>query len=240
MTLSAFRTFKGDIESRITGSLQFESVPANPDAEATIKSEVMLFETNEYTIQIIPVPRKLQGKKIGPDGTVLEEGDFDLFANFASDKGHRLKLILRCEDRNQYLGVARGDVYLRAGDDIYWWNFVKGYLGIWAQLMVVIALGVSFSTFLSAPVVVIATIVMMLVGFSRAFIKNLTLVDASGGGPLESFWRDSGKACYQGLVGELQRPAADRPASSVGKCLKQSFVPPEKYILQNQEFYRGQ
>ena len=189
MTLSAFRTFKGDIESRITGSLQFESVPANPDADATIKSDVMLFETNEYTVQIVPVPRKLQGKKIGPDGTVLEEGDFDLFADFAADKDHRLKLILRCEDRNQYLGVARGDIYLRAGDDLYWWNFVKGYLGIWAQLMVVIALGVSFSTFLSAPVVVIATIVMMLIGFSREFIQNLTLVDASGGGPLESFWR---------------------------------------------------
>jgi hypothetical protein len=189
MTLSAFRTFKGDIEQRVTGSLQFESVPDNPEAEATIKSEVMLFETNEYTVQILPVPRKLPGKKIGPDGTVREEADFDLFADFASDKAHRIKLILRCEDRNQYLGVARGDVYLRAGDDLYWWNFIKGYMGIWSQMMVVIALGVAFSTFLSAPIAVIGTIVMILIGFSTTFIKDLTNVEASGGGPVESFWR---------------------------------------------------
>ena len=189
MTLSAFRTFKGDIEARITGSLQFVSVPDNPESEPIIKSDVMLFETNEYTVQIIPVPRKLQGQKIGPDSTVLEDGDFDLFADFAGDKAHRVKLILRCEDRNQYLGVARGDVYLRAGDDLYWWNFIKGYLGIWAQMMIVIALGVAFSTFLSAPVAVIGTIVMILIGFSTTFIKSLTEIEVSGGGPVESFWR---------------------------------------------------
>lgn len=190
MTLSIFRTFKGDIETRVTGSLQFESVPDDPASQPTIRSDLVLFETAEYTVQTIPVPRKLVGKKYKPDGTVLEEGaEYDLFDDFAGDSRHRLKLVLRCEDRSQYLGVARADVYFRARDDLYWWNFVKGYLAIWAQLLVVVSLGVTFSTFLSAPVAVIGSIVMILIGFGSDFIRELTKPDVSGGGPIESFWR---------------------------------------------------
>ena len=189
MTLSVFRTYKGDIEKRVIGSLQFESVPADPNTEPVFRSEVSLFETEEYSVQTIPVPRKLTGKMINPDGTIQREGDFDLFKDFAKDGLHRLKMIIRCEDRNQYLGLARADVYFRATDDLYWWNFVKGYLGIWAQLLVVVSMGVALSTFLSAPVAVIGTIVLILVGFTTTFIRQLAQPDASGGGPIESFWR---------------------------------------------------
>lgn len=189
MTLSVFRTYKGDIEKRVIGSLQFESVPADPNTTPVFRSEVSLFETEEYNVQTIPVPRKLTGQLINSDGTIQKEGEFDLFKDFASDDLHSLKLIIRCEDRNQYLGLARADVYLRATDDLYWWNFVKGYLGIWAQLLVVVSLGVALSTFLSAPVAVIGTIVMILVGFTTNFIREMASPNVSGGGPIESFWR---------------------------------------------------
>ncbi|MFO0036709.1 MAG: ABC transporter permease [Planctomycetota bacterium] len=189
MTLSVFRTYKGDIEKRVIGSLQFESVPDDPNTTPVFRSDVSLFETEEYNVQTIPVPRKLTGKLINPDGSIQREGDFDLFKDYAGDDLHRLKIIVRCEDRNQYLGLARGDVYFRATDDLYWWNFIKGYLGIWAQLLVVVSLGVALSTFLSAPVAVIGTIVLILVGFTTTFIRQLAQPDVSGGGPIESFWR---------------------------------------------------
>ena len=44
-------------------------------------------------------------------------------------------------------------------------NFIKGYLGIWLQMLLVIVLGVMFSTFLSGPVAMLATIGALLGGF---------------------------------------------------------------------------
>lgn len=189
MTLSVFRTYKANIEKRVIGSIQFESVPEDPNTTPIFRSDVSLFETEEYNVQTIPVPRKLVGKQFAPDGTILKEGEFDLFTDFAGDDKHRLRLLLRCEDRNQYLGLAKGDIYFRASDDLYWRNFIKGYLGIWCQLLVVVTMGVAFSTFLSAPVAMILSIVVILFGFISGFVRNLAQPDVSGGGPIESFWR---------------------------------------------------
>jgi hypothetical protein len=189
MTLGVFRTYKANIEKRVIGSIQFESVPADPNTTPVIRSEVSMFETEEYAVQTIPVPRKLVGKQIAPDGTILKEGEFDLFSDFAGDSKQQLKMILRCEDPNQYLGLAKGDIYFRATDDLYWWNFVKGYLGIWCQLVIVVTMGVAFSTFLSAPVAMILSIVVILFGFISEFVRTMARFDVAGGGPIESFWR---------------------------------------------------
>ena len=107
----------------------------------------------------------------------------------AKTVGNRIRLNLRCEDRNQYIGVARADIYFRSNDDVYWVNFIKGYVGIWCQMMIVIAMGVAFSTFLSAPLTMLATVVTLIIGFSSPFIRGLTAPDAVGGGPIESFFR---------------------------------------------------
>ena len=146
-----------------------------------------MFETNEFQIQTLPISRKQPGRLIAPDGSTIEQGLFDLFDDYAKNK--KLNLVLRCEDYNQYIGVARADVYFRATDDLYWANFFKGYLGIWCQMMVVIAMGVSFSTFLSAPITMLATIVTMIVGFFTPFIRTMTQEDVAGGGPIESLFR---------------------------------------------------
>ena len=96
---------------------------------------------------------------------------------------------LVCRDANQYLGVAQADFYFRESDQVYWWNFFKGYVGIWCQMMTIIAMGVAFSTFLSAPIVMLGTIVMIIVGFSSEFIREMTLITHEGGGPIESLYR---------------------------------------------------
>ncbi len=187
MTLSVFRTFIADVEKRVMASISFESLPDDPDTENRFQSDSIIFETNEYSLQTIPIPRKLLGRIVAPDGTVVEQGNYDLFENYAKNK--KLRLNLRCEDRNQYIGVSRADVYFRAQDDVYWLNFAKGYLGIWCQMMIVISMGVAFSTFLSAPITMLGTMVMLIIGFSSPFIRDLTQTDVSGGGPIESFFR---------------------------------------------------
>jgi len=188
MTLGVFRTYKGDIEKRVIGGLQFESVPDNPEAENRFISELTYFETNEYQLLTRPISRKVIGRIVAPDGKLVEEGEFDLFDDFAANG--KLELSLSCRDYNQYLGVARSDMYFRASDDVYWFNYFKGYVGIWCQMMTIIAMAVAFSTFLGTPIVMLGVLMMMIVGFFTPFIRGLTETDAGlGGGPIESFIR---------------------------------------------------
>ena len=186
MTLGVFRTTKGDIEKRVIGSIRFES-SVNEETEMRYISDPIIFETNEFNIQTLPISRTQPGRLVATDGTVKEEASFDLFDDFA--KNGKLKLILKCEDRNQYLGCARADIYFRGDDDSYFVNFFKGYLGIWCQMMIIISLGVAFSTFLSSPVTMLATIVAIIFGFFGDFVRELAKPDVSGGGPVESFFR---------------------------------------------------
>ncbi len=187
LTLGVFRTYKADIETRVMAGIEFESVPDNPETDNRFVSDVITFETNEYTIQTLPIPRKLVGKTIAPDGTVVEQGEYDLFNDYGENGN--LLLSLSCRDSGQYLGVARADVYFRSGDTPYWVNFFMGYVGIWCQLMIVIAMGVALSCFLNTPVTMLGIVVMAILGFFSDFIRELTLPDTDGGGPIESFIR---------------------------------------------------
>jgi len=53
-------------------------------------------------------------------------------------------------------------------------------------MIIIIAMGVAFSTFLSAPITMLGTLVMIIVGFSTPFIRELTSAGHEGGGPIES------------------------------------------------------
>ena len=191
MTLSIFRTYKGDIEKRVIGSVQFESIVEEGSVAPRFISEPIVFETDEYNLQILPIPRKQSGRKVDPDGTVIEQREFDLFDDYAA--GGKVRMVLRCEDYNQYIGVARADIYFRASDDLFWWNFAKGYIGIWCMMVIIISMGVALSTFLSTPVTMLTTLVVIVVGFFTTDIRKLATDlfagEESGGGPVESLYR---------------------------------------------------
>ena len=195
LTLGVYRSYKGDIEKRVIAGLQFESIPDKPDVDNKFISEIIEFETKEFAVQTLPVPKKIVGRLVAPDGSLVEEGAYDLFEDFAGDN-QKLMVVLSCRDINQYIGVGRSDAYLRGKDQAYWWNFLKGYIGIWCQLMIMIALGVALSTFLGSPLVMLSAVAVMIVGFNSEFIRKLAEVDAQGnlineqgGGPIESFVR---------------------------------------------------
>ncbi|HMO13391.1 MAG TPA: hypothetical protein PKD64_06095 [Pirellulaceae bacterium] len=187
LTLSVFRSHKGNIERRIRVGLQFESIPEDSRAEPIYRSEVLEFESEEFRIQVKGIPRNLPGSLISPKGEEIETRFFNLFEEYA--KNGRLRLVLTCLDENQYIGVARADVYFRAAEGVYWWNFFKGYFGIWLQMLVVISLTVGLSTVLNSPVTMLVTICALVFGFFSADIRELTLPNRDGGGPIESFVR---------------------------------------------------
>jgi hypothetical protein len=66
---------------------------------------------------------------------------------------------------------------------------VKGYLGIWFQMVILTCFGVMFSTFLSGPVAMFGTLIVYLVGTFKEFLIGVATGLEPGGGPIESMLR---------------------------------------------------
>jgi hypothetical protein len=177
MSLQAFRTFKGDIVTGVQGEIIIRST------DATIESERIGFIVQEFLVHSIDIPRKVKGFVNGE----LRE-DLDIFDDIATEDGD-LEIVIRCSDPGQYLGMAAGDLYIRAGDNSFRWNLFKGFLGIWMQMFLIICLGVMFSTFLSGPVAMVATVTCLLLGFCGNVALDIASGEVQGGGPIESLIR---------------------------------------------------
>lgn len=179
MTLRVFRSHKGDIEKGIGGTIEL----VNPDRLGNVqRSEKIYFVAEEFTTYQKFIPRKVTA--IRKDGSQVE---VDIFEDLVVDGV--LEVQLKCADPAQYFGVAKRDLYLHAADSYFGLNFLKGYFDLWLKMMIAIAFGVMFSTFLSGPVALLAAIASMLVGFVSQFIFDLATGVLVGGGPIESTYR---------------------------------------------------
>lgn len=182
MTLSVWRSHKGDIEKAVQGTLILKHPSRN------IKSDPIRFYSQEFKTQQLTIGRSLLGT--GPAGLPLE---IDLFDDLVEDG--QIEIWLQCYERGQFFGAAQADLYLREANTPFYWNFIKGYISLWLQMTLVTCFGVMFSTFLSGAVAMMATITSIAVGCFSDFIVAvaLSVVGAAdspdavdGGGPLES------------------------------------------------------
>jgi ABC-type transport system involved in multi-copper enzyme maturation permease subunit len=179
LNISVYRTYTGAITKGIPGSLSL----CNPKTGKTV--EVRIFSAKDYVLDSQFIPRRI----ISPKGEKL-----DLFKDFVDDKGE-VEVWLRSVAPAQYFGAAQADMYLRAPDGYFTLNFIKGYIGIWLQMTLLIGMGVLFSTFLSGPVAILATAGVMLGGFFHQFLyevayqQTMTGGKVFGGGPFESMLR---------------------------------------------------
>jgi len=179
LDIRVFRTHKGNIEKGIRGSIFVK----NPNKSAKIRSsEEIPFTAREFVVDPQYIPRDL--KAMDEDGNVH---DVDLFEDLADDG--KLEVWIQCSDPGQYFGMARPDVYILESDAPFWLNFIKGYAGIWLQLILVCSFGVMFSTFLSAPVAMMATLASVVIGHQVEFIGDVASGELEGGGPFESLIR---------------------------------------------------
>ena len=183
MIVRVFRTYKGDIEKGIAGSVRVR----NPSTG--LQSDPIYFTAKEFTIDSLLVPRTLVATSA--DGGTRK---VDLFNDMISDG--RVEVVLQCLEPSQYYGVAQADFYLRSGNGSFALNYVKSCLGIWFAMLLVAAIGVMFSTFLAGPVALLATLSVVLIGQFRSFIEGLfdaqvtgDSFDMPGGGPIESLYR---------------------------------------------------
>ena len=183
MLVRVFRTYKGDIEKGIDGSIRVR----NPTSG--LQSDPFYFTAKEFTIDSRLIPRTLAATSA--DGGTRQ---VDLFADIVS--GGRVEVVLQCLEPAQYYGVAQADFYLRSGSGTFAMNYAKSCLGIWFSMLLVTAIGVMFSTFLAGPVALLATLSVVLVGQFREFIQRLfeaqmtgNTKEMPGGGPIESLYR---------------------------------------------------
>lgn len=182
LDIGVFRTFKGDIVTRVTG----EIVVRNPNPAKNLESIPQVFESQEFTKQQITIPRKLRRLGGGSGGTL----ELDLYDDLVENG--EVEIIVSCNDRGQYFGMGQYDIYLRAADSPFFVNLLAGFVSIWLQLLVVVCFGVMFSTFLRGSVALMATVGVVVIGYYSSFVTSLfndlldTSVSHTGGGPIEA------------------------------------------------------
>lgn len=199
MTISVFRTHMGNIEKTIMGALYVR----NP--KTGLIAETHVFNSEKYTTKALNIPVEIDKSKVkskpwivkkmndaesfeaAPTGTIENKDAYNLFDDFVVDG--KLEIWLQCLDSQQYFGAAAPDLYLRSADANVFFNFFKGYLGVWQQMLIVIAFGVLFSTFLSGPVAMASTFGILIAGFSKTLFLEIAHLQALGGGPVESLNR---------------------------------------------------
>ncbi len=204
LTLSVFRTHKGDIERRIIG----EYTVRNPTSG--IESEPRTFISQEYSTQQLTIPKKLRGEDA--DGRLRE---LDLFDDLVDENGD-VEIWIRCAEPGQYFGMAQADVYIRARSGSFFFNFFKAYAGIWMQMLLVICIGVTFSTFLNSAVTMLATSATIVLGSWIDRIRELASGEAPGGGPIESAIRI---VTQDNIMSELDAGIMTGPIKVIDWCL---------------------
>jgi len=176
LNLKAFRTYKGDIETGVQGEIILRSV------DKQIESERIPFIVQEFVVDHKDIPRKLKGTIKG-----VPQESIDIFDDIAAGGG--LEVVIRCTDGGQYFGMAQPDLYILAGESTFGWNLFKGFFGIWMQMVLIICIGVMFSTFLSGPVAMVATMTALVLGFCGNMAFDIANGKTPGGGPIESMIR---------------------------------------------------
>jgi ABC-type transport system involved in multi-copper enzyme maturation permease subunit len=174
LIVRVFRTYQGDIDTGIQGSVQLRN-PENPD----VKSDPWIFTAKDNSVNFFNWPKKLDDVNRKP---------IDLMEDLVSKDG-RLEVVVQCLDHAQYFGFAQPDAYIRLPDGSPFWNFIKAHISIWVQMVIVIAIGVTLSTFVNGPVAMMFTLSFIVLGFFREFFLNVAIGKQVGGGPLESLYR---------------------------------------------------
>ncbi len=107
----------------------------------------------------------------------------------ANQPGPRLRVIVKCDSRTQYVGVAKRDLYLLDAERSPYLNFFKGAAGLWLLLCLVIAVAAACSTQLSGVIAFLATAFLFVAGMFQEYVVSLAQGTVEGGGPTQAMLR---------------------------------------------------
>lgn len=72
-------------------------------------------------------------------------------------------------------------------------NFLKGATGLWMRLVLIIAVAVALSTYLSNVITLLVALMLYVGGIFREFIYSVVAGKNVGGGPLQAFFAVAGR-----------------------------------------------
>jgi hypothetical protein len=176
----AFRTHKGIINS----GLLCELTLVNPDSK--LRVPLPPFEVAEYRGDgnQTPVPRSIHYY----DSDSKETKTADLLTDIVSNG--TLRVEARCLNQEQFLGMARPDLFIRTADRPFFVGFFKAMSGVWMEALMVVMIGVAASCFLKGPIATLLTFAVLIVGQGfRELIEKIVTGQSLGGGPIESIYR---------------------------------------------------
>jgi hypothetical protein len=144
------------------------------------------FEVAEYRgdANVTPIPLSLTFY----DSEARKNKTVDLMTDVVSDG--KLRIEARCLNGEQFLGMARPDMFIRTADRAFAVGYFKAIIGVWLEALIVVMVGVAASCFLKGPVATLMTFSVLIVGVSfRGLIDKIVSGDQLGGGPIESIYR---------------------------------------------------
>ena len=98
----------------------------------------------------------------------------------------RLSIYVKCESEGQLLGAAEPDLYLLQNEMPYAYNYLKGMVGLWCRLCIIVGLAIACSTYLSGVLSLLATALIFILGFFSEHLNDLASNRNIGGGPFQS------------------------------------------------------
>jgi hypothetical protein len=204
-----FRTAKGKYENKgVQCAFTFMNwkCPAilNPEKERELEQQFV--QKQEQTVSVDQANREFAAQNGFYKAGGIEVVDYHTFgfnvpgelfrdlSELSKQKGERapaLMVVVRLEDLNQLLGVAKYDFYLveDEGENNFWKNFLKGAVGLWFRLCLVIGVGVTCSTCLSGIIASLVTLCLYFAGVFVDYIKDVASGQTTGGGPMEAIMR---------------------------------------------------
>ena len=112
----------------------------------------------------------------------------DLYKDLAP--GGLLEVHAQCLDTGQYVGVSRGDFFVRLADRSFATGYFKAVVGIWLLNVLIVMFGVTSSCFVKGPVASLLCFVLFIIGqFFHPFMAKILSGEQLGGGTFESMYR---------------------------------------------------
>ena len=187
-SFSAFRSYKGDMTRPLFYDIKFQ----NPDTNLSYTTQPQ--PVNEFRSKLDKIPRKV----------TVDDKQYDILKDFVVGKfvvknesgqervfKNALFVEVACIDRDQYIGMARPDLFIRMPDRPFWVGYWKAVLGIALTVMLLSMIGVAASTMVKGPIATVLTFVIYVLSGKNAhdFMYQLVNGQVKGGGFLESVYR---------------------------------------------------
>lgn len=121
---------------------------------------------------------------------------------------------VKCNSPGQLVGMARGDLYFVDAEGLFGLNFIKGALGLWFRLCLVIGVAVACSTYLSGVISLVTTLFLIVAGMRLEYIRLVAAGKNDEGGPLKAL---------QGILGQATPGADVTPVGRVTDAFDEAF-----------------